>query len=524
MGSRRASPAPTRSSSSPPWPAGSASPSTSGRSAGQVGEGDPGGLAVTVAVDQPGRGAPGAIGADVHVSPGEPDHPEQAQLIAAVEQRPEAGAQQLGLPLGSLGELVARARVGSPADLGHPQRGVVADLVNEHPRLLHLSEDRARLRSVGVDSDDVDGVGDPVAAVQVPEEVDRVDRAVGLGRDEHSGRHQLRVGVDLLDHPGGALEELGVGAGVGAGGPEDGGVRLVPDLPGADRLGFDLRIGFGQGPPEVAVGPVALGCGGEEVRPGVERLVVGGRGIGARRPVDRGSAEDEGNRLDAPGGELAQLRVVGRPVVSALLALDRRPREQQVVAADPSRGHPGEVLVGGGLGRRDAEERAVVAADQGGGLARASATQAGKGEQRRAQQRRQGRSPPPGAHREPRRIGREPSSTIAKVSRSAAPASQGSAGAAIDRPASRGVCAASSSPTTPGASPVSGRVDPRPLWASVSPTSTPTGFSEYSSTAALAASAGPAPASSHSVATMEAKAPARQRMEVLGSTMVDGEG
>ena len=109
--------------------------------------------------------------------------------------------------------------------------------------------------------------------------------------------------------------------------------------------------------PELAVGPVTGDRRLEEVGPGVEGLLVVGRGVDRLRRVCLRGAVDGHERLEAGERELGEDLVAARPVVLALARLDRRPLQDGADRAHPAGMHP--LVVGRALKtlRGDAVER-----------------------------------------------------------------------------------------------------------------------------------------------------------------------
>ncbi len=198
----------------------------------------------------------------------------------------------------------------------------------------HLGEHPLGVRGVGVVGHRVHGVAQRGA---------RPDR----GADERTAVRRLPADEDARRRVGAAdrrargQQQVGVAGRVGAAAPEVQGVRLVPDLPAADRPGRDL----GMLDPEAAAGPVApderRGVGGEVAdAPGRRRRGQrAGHGGGPLRAVG-----DERLPADAVTREV-QRDLVGAPPHVGVLAVHGRRRLAPVPVGVRPRG-------GDALGRR----------------------------------------------------------------------------------------------------------------------------------------------------------------------------
>ena len=156
------------------------------------------------------------------------------------------------------------------------------------------------------------------------------------------------------------LEHGRVGGGIGAGSPEAPEVGLVPDLPGPDGQGRDLRV-LGPEPPVRAVAAHQRPGEVREIGVAAGWVDAGGARRRARGPLRR--VEEDREDADPAARQLAHPRVIAREVEAAGTSLDPRPLEllaQRPHAQAVELGeHPGEPAgrPPERLGGHDAEER-----------------------------------------------------------------------------------------------------------------------------------------------------------------------
>ena len=256
------------------------------------------------------------------------DHVDRAREVGSLVRRADVDSRSVGRgrPPAELGDPEGRCRI--PIARHDP-----ADVLNRHP-------DAVGVRGVGMLRHRVEVGLDARHRVDVVQEVEGV--RVLLRRDARGDDHSLVI--PRLDRVVGDAQELGVfvgGLGDGVAlierGPE---IRLVPDLPGADR---ELHCGR----PELVViriRPVAAARtvpayrGFQEVSPGLLGQSTVDRGArDAARSRPGGRAEDEGGPPDVVRRQASHHPVRLAPVAMAALVLDSPPAKQEAGRLDPGR-------------------------------------------------------------------------------------------------------------------------------------------------------------------------------------------
>src|SRR6266511_5584771 len=231
-------------------------------------------LSMSIGVQQSGGGTEVAAAGRIRaaVSPAEPEQAADVPALAVVHDKPEGAIQHAFLPFQPPVQVRLAPLSGAPAELRHPQRRapVVIPLLRPAKSLDRGSQLGDAVR-VGVEGRRVEVALDPAHVVHA---IQKVPRRVVLARLE-PGKDDPRVPVDPGDRVVRGLHEARVSLGRRFPPPVVPEVRLVPDLPRPDRLGFcgagalhveDAVSDFAARPVAPA-GPVALDRGFEEPLP-----------------------------------------------------------------------------------------------------------------------------------------------------------------------------------------------------------------------------------------------------------------
>ncbi len=206
---------------------------------------------------------------------------------------------------------------GGPADLGDPDRGVVAGLANQSAGGCHRLDGGAGVRRVRVEGQRVEGAA-RARSEHAADELSEWDPEAALGQ---SCAHDLRPGVDRADAAPRGLEKGDVLGRIRPAGPVHGNAWLVPDLPGANRqLGEVGALG-----PQAPVGAVAARQHGSKAAQvpwptwGV-RPAPGSSGGGARAEGRR--VEEDGKDPNPLPRQRGHVAVVEPQVIAAGGLLD----------------------------------------------------------------------------------------------------------------------------------------------------------------------------------------------------------
>src|SRR5665811_276311 len=201
--------------------------------AGPGGEAVPGGLRLAALGQQPGRVA--ELAAAIYVGPGEPPDAADPPGAAMPGQHSEGLVELPRLP--EQAPLPARLEaVGAPAELGHvEERGGIVMAAHDPAQVADLRSHRRGVGDVGVQGDAVEEALDAPGPVDAVEEVAGADVGGDLQRPaEEAAEDHLGAAVGAVDGATADPQQPREALRVRPGGEADD-VRLVPDLPLADR-------------------------------------------------------------------------------------------------------------------------------------------------------------------------------------------------------------------------------------------------------------------------------------------------